>query len=177
MSFAKWRQTVLAALSWLLLTGAAAAQMATPALRSAVPLLCTENGLAPRTRVRGTGVVADSGGTLLTAAHVTQEAHEGCTLSVMIPDDEWNRFRQLHAFLIKDCRLFLPTAAFIGDIADRRGSARGPRRRGNRCGLPPSQDGAFRHWSGAGTSRVARYINGKTGATVISLPTSPPLRG
>jgi S1-C subfamily serine protease len=52
--------------------------------------------------------MADSGGTLLTAAHVIQEAHSNCTLSVMIPDDEWSRFRQLHAFLIKDCRLFLP---------------------------------------------------------------------
>jgi len=60
-----------------------------------------------RTRVRGTGVIADSGGTMLTAAHVIQQAHNDCTLSVMIPDDEWSRFRQLHAFLIKDCRLFL----------------------------------------------------------------------
>ncbi len=58
-----------------------------------------------RTRVRGTGVIADSGGTMLTAAHVIQEARSNCTLSVMIPDDEWNRFRQLHAFLIRDCRL------------------------------------------------------------------------
>jgi hypothetical protein len=53
-------------------------------------------------------VIADSGGTMLTAAHVIQQARNDCTLSVMIPDDEWSRFRQLHAFLIKDCRLFLP---------------------------------------------------------------------
>jgi hypothetical protein len=79
-----------------------------PASRSAVPLLCTENHQAARTRVRGTGVIADSGGTLLTAAHVIQQARSDCTLSVMVPDDEWSRFRQLHAFLIKDCRLFLP---------------------------------------------------------------------
>lgn len=26
----------------------------------------------------------------------------------MIPDDEWNHFRQLHAFLIHDCHFFLP---------------------------------------------------------------------
>lgn len=53
-------------------------------------------------------MIADSGGTLLTAAHVIQDAHSDCTLSVMIPDEEWSRFRQLHAFLIKECRLFLP---------------------------------------------------------------------
>jgi putative serine protease PepD len=81
---------------------------AAPALRSAVPLLCTENHQAARTRVRGTGLIVDSGGTLLTAAHVIQQAHNDCTLSVMIPDDEWSRFRQFHAFLIKDCRLLLP---------------------------------------------------------------------
>jgi S1-C subfamily serine protease len=53
-------------------------------------------------------VIADSGGSLLTAAHVIQEARAGCTLSVMIPDDEWSRFRQLHAFLVQDCHVFLP---------------------------------------------------------------------
>ena len=58
--------------------------------------------------MRGTGVIADSGGSLLTAAHVIQEAHSNCTLSVMIPDEEWNHFRRLHAFLIRDCNLFLP---------------------------------------------------------------------
>jgi S1-C subfamily serine protease len=52
-------------------TQAAAAQPAPPpALRAAVPLLCTENNRAAHTRVRGSGVIADSGGTLLTAAHV-----------------------------------------------------------------------------------------------------------
>ena len=75
------------------------------ALRSAVPLLCTENSQAARTRIRGTGVIASSSGILLTAAHVIQEAHFNCTLSVMIPDDDWNRFRQLHAFLVGNCRL------------------------------------------------------------------------
>lgn len=97
-------------LSTALLLGSARPQTTAnlPALRSAVPLLCTENHQAARTRVRGTGVIADSGGTLLTAAHVIQRAHADCTLSVMIPDDEWSRFRQLHAFLIKDCRLSLP---------------------------------------------------------------------
>jgi S1-C subfamily serine protease len=93
----------------LLLSSAAAQRIDSPtALRAAVPLLCTENHQAARTRVRGTGVIADSGGTLLTAAHVIQEAHSDCTLSVMIPDDEWSRFGRLHAFLIKDCALFAP---------------------------------------------------------------------
>ena len=101
---------VALAFSWLLLLHSAAAQdLATPvALRSVVPLLCTENHQAVRTRVRGTGVIADSGGTLLTAAHVIQEAHADCTLTVMIPDEEWSRFRLLHAFLLKECRLYLP---------------------------------------------------------------------
>ena len=94
---------------WLLLVGHAWPQ--TPnwsALRSAVPLLCTESHEAARTRVNGTGVIADSGGSLLTAAHVIQEARSNCTLSVMVPDDDWSRFRQLHTFLITGCNLFLP---------------------------------------------------------------------
>jgi S1-C subfamily serine protease len=105
-----WRHTIPFALSWPLLLGTVVPQPAAslPALRSAVPLLCTENHQAARTRVRGTGVIADSGGTLLTAAHVIQEARDACTLSVMIPDDEWSHFRQLHAFLVEDCHLFLP---------------------------------------------------------------------
>ena len=102
--------TLPLALWWPLLLGSAWPQpgVGFTGLRSAVPLLCTENHQAARTRVRGTGVIADSGGTLLTAAHVIQEARSDCTLSVMIPDDEWSRFRQLHAFLIGDCRLHLP---------------------------------------------------------------------
>jgi S1-C subfamily serine protease len=106
----RWRRTISLALWWSFLPGSAWPQAggSLPALRSAVPLLCTENHQAMRTRVRGTGVIADSGGTLLTAAHVIQQARADCTLSVMIPDDEWSRFRQLHAFLIKDCRLYLP---------------------------------------------------------------------
>ena len=105
----RWRQTIPLAFWWSLALGSACPQAGSslPALRSADPLLCTENHQAMRTRVRGTGVIADSGGSLLTAAHVIQEARDGCTLSVMIPDEEWSRFRQLHAFLIEDCRLFL----------------------------------------------------------------------
>lgn len=75
------------------------------ALRAAVPLLCTENNRAARTQVRGSGVIADSGGTLLTAAHVILQAHSGCTLSVMIPDEEWIHTGRLRAFLVGNCRL------------------------------------------------------------------------
>jgi len=92
----------------ILVAGSALAQAVPSALRSAVPMLCTENHQAARTRVRGTGVIADSGGSLLTAAHVIQEARSDCTLSIMIPDGEWNHFRQLHTFLIRECSLFLP---------------------------------------------------------------------
>ncbi len=75
------------------------------ALRAAVPLLCTENNRAAHTQVRGSGVIADSGGTLLTAAHVILQAHSGCTLSVMVPDEEWIHTRRLRAFLVGNCRL------------------------------------------------------------------------
>jgi len=76
-----------------------------PALRAAVPLLCTENMPAFRTYVRGTGLIADSGGTLVTAAHVIQQARFSCTLSVMIPDDEWIRVGHLRRFLLARCHL------------------------------------------------------------------------
>lgn len=108
------RRPILAAFCWPLLlifatapsapaSGAMASE--TAALRSAVPLLCTETSLGNRTRVRGTGVIADSGGTLLTAAHIILEARSNCTLSVMIPDEEWSRIRRLRTFLVGDCSL------------------------------------------------------------------------
>ena len=104
------RFTALTGLAWWLFANAALSQNATPppALRSAVPLLCTENRLAGHTRVRGTGVIADSGGSLITAAHVIQEARSDCTLSVMVPDGEWSRVREMHTFLIRDCKLNQP---------------------------------------------------------------------
>ena len=74
-----------------------------PPLRAAVPLLCTENSL--RTYVRGTGLIADSGGTLITAAHVIVMARFNCTLSVMIPDDEWIHASHLRRFLLVRCHL------------------------------------------------------------------------
>ncbi len=103
--------SIFAVLLGSLLSGSALAQGAAlqpalpPALRAAVPLLCTENNRAARTQVRGTGVIADSGGTLLTAAHVILRAHSGCTLSVMVPDEEWIHTGRLRAFLVGNCRL------------------------------------------------------------------------
>ena len=107
-----WQRRALRAVACVLINVApVVSQQATSvpaALRSAVPILCTENHGAARTRVRGTGIIADSGGTLLTAAHVIQQAHSDCTLSVMVPDDDWIRAGRLSAFLIKDCQLYQP---------------------------------------------------------------------
>jgi len=79
-----------------------------PALRSAVPLLCTENTFAGRTRVRGTGVIADSSGTLLTAAHVILQAKSSCTLSVLVPSAEWANSGRLRGFVVSNCHLNQP---------------------------------------------------------------------
>lgn len=76
-----------------------------PALRASVPLLCTENNLAFRTFIRGTGLLADSAGTLVTAAHVVAQAKFNCTLSVMVPDDEWIHAGHLRRFLLTRCHL------------------------------------------------------------------------
>ena len=73
--------------------------------RAAVPLLCTENAAAIRTYIRGTGFIANSGGTLVTAAHVVLNARFNCTLSVMIPDDEWIHTGHLRRFLLGRCRV------------------------------------------------------------------------
>ena len=101
-----WRHVISAALFGLSHWGLALSpDAAPPALRAAVPLLCTENNLAFRTFVHGTGLIVDSGGTLLTAAHVIQEARSNCTLSVMIPDDEWIHIGRLRRFLLARCHL------------------------------------------------------------------------
>ncbi len=102
-----WRHAILAAVFGLSRWGLAlsGSDAPSPALRAAVPLVCTENNLAFRTYVRGTGLIADSGGTLLTAAHVVLQAHSNCTLSVMIPDDEWIHAGHLRRFLLARCHL------------------------------------------------------------------------
>ena len=88
--------------------GAFAESATPPALRAAVPLLCTEINTPFRTHVRGTGLIFDSGGTLLTAAHVILAARYNCTLSVMIPDKEWVHIGRLRRFLLDDCHLNQP---------------------------------------------------------------------
>jgi S1-C subfamily serine protease len=102
-----WRHVIFATLYGLSSWGLALSppDAAPPALRAAVPLLCTENNLAFRTVVRGTGLIANSGGTLLTAAHVIQQARANCTLSVMVPDDEWVHTGRLRRFLLARCHL------------------------------------------------------------------------
>jgi S1-C subfamily serine protease len=71
--------------------------------RSTVPILCTDNYLAGRTHARGTGVIVDSRGTLLTAAHVVAEHQLYCDLTVLVPDNDWSRMRNFRAYSVRDC--------------------------------------------------------------------------
>ena len=70
--------------------------------RFALPVLCTENPSA-RTKVRGTAVVLDTRGIILTAAHVVAEIHPSCALTVLVPNDDWSRALGFHAFSVRDC--------------------------------------------------------------------------
>src|SRR5271167_1825450 len=156
-----WRRSILAVLLGSLLSGRALPQAAVtrPApspLRAAVPLLCTENQGAARTRVRGSGVIADSGGTLLTAAHVILQARSNsrsdCTLSVMIPDEEWIRAGHLRAFLVGDCHLNQPLDLAVCRIRPAENSRDWGYLRGARIRLRPATSGepvwvtAFTGW-------------------------------
>ena len=71
--------------------------------RSTVPILCTDNYLAGRTHARGTGVIVDARGTLLTAAHVVAEHQLYCDLTVLVPDNDWSRTRSFRAYSVRDC--------------------------------------------------------------------------
>ena len=73
------------------------------AARFAVPILCTENQLSPRTKARGTGVVVDASGVILTAAHVILEAKPDCILTVLVPNDEWSRATKFYSFAVQQC--------------------------------------------------------------------------
>jgi len=123
-----------------------------PALRAAVPLLCTENYRAARTRVRGSGVIADSGGTLLTAAHIILQARSGCTLSVMVPDQDWIHLGRLRAFLVGDCHLNQPLDLAVCRIHPAENSRDWGYLRGARIGSRPAKSGepvwvtAFTGW-------------------------------
>jgi len=83
---------------------AAALPFASPfhAARFAVPILCTEH-LSGHTRARGTAVVADPGGIILTAAHVVLENQAACTLTVRVPDDDWERASRFYLFSVEQC--------------------------------------------------------------------------
>jgi len=72
------------------------------AARFAVPVLCTENPAA-RTKVRGTAVVVDSSGIILTAAHVILESRPSCVLTIVVPNDDWSRALGFHPFSVQHC--------------------------------------------------------------------------
>ncbi len=103
----RWTPNVSVILSLALVCLAAAARSSAvqmpPAARFAVPILCTENQLAARTKARGTGVIVDASGIILTAAHVILEAKLDCTLTVLVPNDEWSRASKFYTFSVQQC--------------------------------------------------------------------------
>ena len=95
----------LALLSCLLTTAGPLASAASPGLaaaRQAVPILCTQNPSA-RTKTRGTAVVVDSAGVILTAAHVVLDSQTFCTLTLLVPNDEWSRASKFRPFSVRHC--------------------------------------------------------------------------
>ena len=80
-----------------------AAQATTAAPRFAVPILCTDNQHAAHTKARGTAVILDARGMVVTAAHVILEAQLDCTLTVLVPNDEWSRASKFYAFAVQQC--------------------------------------------------------------------------
>ena len=97
----------LAILPILCAPGRAAEDAVPPATatRSAVPLICTETQISARTRVRGTAVIVDAKGVILTAAHVVFHPSLFCTLTVLVPDDEWSNAREYRAFSVRQCAI------------------------------------------------------------------------
>jgi hypothetical protein len=73
------------------------------ASRSAVPVLCTANQNSGQTKIRGSAVVVDTSGIILTAAHVVTEVGLACTLTVLVPDADWSRTRAYHPFSVERC--------------------------------------------------------------------------
>jgi len=69
----------------------------------AVPVLCTETQASARTKVRGTAVIVDISGLILTAAHVVLEANVFCALTVLVPEDQWSTALRTHAFSVQQC--------------------------------------------------------------------------
>ena len=81
----------------------AAAETPAAAARFAVPVLCTDNQLAAHTKARGTAVIVDATGVIVTAAHVILEAGLYCTLTVLVPNDEWSHASKFYAFAVQQC--------------------------------------------------------------------------
>src|SRR5215831_13818196 len=80
----------------------------TEAARFAVPILCTETHLAGRTRAHGSGVVVNTAGVIITAAHVVLDARSFCDLTMVVPSSEWSRTSGFHPFKIDQCETDLP---------------------------------------------------------------------
>ena len=76
---------------------------ASAAPRFAVPILCTEAQSAARTKARGTAVVVDLSGIILTAAHVVSQSQLFCTLTALVPNDEWTRASGFRPFSVEQC--------------------------------------------------------------------------
>jgi len=73
------------------------------AARWAVPVLCTETQASARTKVRGTAVIVDVRGLILTAAHVVLKPNLFCALTVLVPEDQWSNSLRSHAFSVQQC--------------------------------------------------------------------------
>jgi S1-C subfamily serine protease len=69
----------------------------------AVPVLCTETRTSARTKVRGTAVIVDIRGLILTAAHVVLEPNVFCALTVLVPEDQWSNALRSHVFSVQQC--------------------------------------------------------------------------
>lgn len=65
-------------------------------------MLCTDKPSA-RTRARGTAIIVDSSGAVLTAAHVVSESLSSCTLTVVVPHGEWTRPLGFRTFSVGQC--------------------------------------------------------------------------
>jgi hypothetical protein len=70
---------------------------------SLFPFCAPETHFSGKTRIRGSGIIVDSSGLLLTAAHVMLQLNDSCALTVIVPSSEWSRTSGYHPFSIKQC--------------------------------------------------------------------------
>ena len=73
------------------------------AIHAAIPVLCTDVHLAARTRVRGTAVIVGANGVIRTAEHVIVESPPTCTLTLLVPNEEWSKATGFRAFFVEHC--------------------------------------------------------------------------